>query len=198
VKALNFLLPHIRRVPNALSRNDFAENAAQKLGIESALMRQELKRAAQQRLESVRSARPTTVTETEQILLRALLLPEADSARALAAEQLGAHAEWYVDLPTEALLEVLVNSPPPDNPFEAAPDDVSRGLLASALPTSETEEETTAEKVQSALEALHDRYLDRKTREVQTQMGEAEKRGDQTMRLKLLQELMRLTRERQR
>jgi DNA primase len=198
VKALNFLLPHIRRVPNALARNDFAENAAQKLGIESALMRQELKRAAQQRLESVRSTQPTTVTETERILLRALLLPEADSARALAAEQLGAHPEWFADLPTEALLEVFVNSAPPENPFEAAPDDLSRGLLASALQTSEKEEETTAVKVQSALEALHDRYLDRKTREVQSQIGEAEKRGDQAMRLKLLQELMRLMRERQR
>jgi len=198
VKALNFLLPHIRRVPSPIARNDFAENAAQKLGIESVLMRQELKRAAAQRLESVPAARTTAVTETEKILLRALLLPEADSARALAAEQLGAHAEWYADLPTEALLEVLANSAPPENPFEAAPDDASRGLLASALPTSEEEEETTAAKVQNALEALHGRYLDRKIREVQMQIGEAEKSGDQPTRLKLLQELMRLTRERQR
>jgi DNA primase len=185
-------------VPSPIARNDFAENAAQKLGIESVLMRQELKRAAAQRLESVPAARTTAVTETEKILLRALLLPEADSARALAAEQLGAHAEWYADLPTEALLEVLANSAPPENPFEAAPDDASRGLLASALPTSEEEEETTAAKVQSALEALHGRYLDRKIREVQMQIGEAEKSGDQPTRLKLLQELMRLTRERQR
>jgi DNA primase len=161
-------------------------------------MRQELKRAAAQRLESVPSARATEVTETERILLRALLLPEADSARALAAEQLGAHPEWFADLPTEALLEVLVNSAPPDNPFEAAPDDVSRRLLASALPTSEQEEETTADKVQSALETLRDRYLDRKTREVNSQIGEAEKRGDQAMKVKLQQELMRLMRERQR
>jgi len=198
VKAQNFLLPHIRRVPNPIARNDFAENAAQKLGIESSLMRQELKRAAAQRLESVPAARAAAVTETEKILLRALLLPEADSARALAAEQLGVHAEWYADLPTEALLEVLANSAPPENPFEAAPDDASRRLLASVLTTSEQEDETTAVKVQSALEALHDRYLDRKTREVQTQISEAEKRADQPMRLKLLQELMRLTRERQR
>ena len=93
---------------------------------------------------------------------------------------------------------MLANSAPPENPFEAAPDDASRGLLASALPTSEEEEETTAAKVQNALEALHGRDLDRKTREVQMQIGEAEKSGDQPTRLKLLQELMRLTRERQR
>jgi len=197
VKAMNFLLPHIRRVPNALARNDFAENASQKLGIESALMRQELKHAVQQRLESVRSTQPTTVTETERILLRALLLPEADSARALAAEQLGAHPEWYADLPTEGLLEVLVNSAPPENPFEVAPDDVSRGLLASAMQTSEHEEETTAEKVQSALAALHGRYFDRKIRELEMQIKEAAKRGDFAMQGKLFLEQTRLKREQQ-
>ncbi len=56
VKALNMLLPHIRRVPNAIARSDFAENAAQKLGIESSLVRQELRQAAAQRLESVKAA----------------------------------------------------------------------------------------------------------------------------------------------
>src|SRR3978361_786761 len=46
VRALNFLLPHIRRIPNALLRDEFANNAAQQLGIDSAIMRQELKQAA--------------------------------------------------------------------------------------------------------------------------------------------------------
>ena len=81
VKALNFLLPHIRRVPNAIARAEFADNAAQKLGIESSLVRQELKQAAQQRLESVKAAQPQAVSELERILLCALVLPEADSAR---------------------------------------------------------------------------------------------------------------------
>ena len=48
MKALNFLLPHIRRIPNAIIRREFADNAAQKLGIESSLVLQELKQAAQQ------------------------------------------------------------------------------------------------------------------------------------------------------
>ncbi len=41
MRALNFLLPHIRRIPNALQRDEFANNAAQQLGIDSAIMRQE-------------------------------------------------------------------------------------------------------------------------------------------------------------
>ena len=42
VKQLNFLLPHIRRMPNPIQRDEFAADAAQKLGIDSALLRQEL------------------------------------------------------------------------------------------------------------------------------------------------------------
>jgi DNA primase len=201
VKALNFLLPHIRRVPNAIARNDFAENAAQKLDIESSLMRQELKQAAAQRLESVKAAQPRAVTEVERILLCALVLPEADSARQLAAERLGANPEWFADMASSTLIEVLVNAPAPDNPFEAAPDEASRALLASALHSaSETEEgnETSILRVQSALESLQDKYLDRRLRELRVQMSEAQRRGDNEMLMRLAQEKLRLDRERTR
>jgi DNA primase len=201
VKALNFLLPHIRRVPNAIARNDFAENAAQKLGIESSLMRQELKQAAAQRLESVKAAQPRAVTEVERILLCALVLPEADSARQLAAERLGANPEWFADMASSSLIEVLVNAPAPQNPFEAAPDETSRALLASALHSaSETEEgnETSILRVQSALESLQDKYLDRRLRELRVQMSEAQRRGDDEMLMRLAQEKLRLDRERTR
>ena len=195
VKALNMLLPHIRRVPNPIARNDFAENAAQKLGIESSLMRHELKQAAAQRLESVRAPQLHAVTEVERILLCALVLPEADSARALAAERLGANPEWYADLPAAAVMEALVNAPAPDNPFEAAPDEGSRALLASALQGAAADGESSAERVQGALQTLRTQYLERKSREVRTQMVEAQRRGDQEMLLRLAQEKLRLDRE---
>jgi DNA primase len=199
VKALNFLLPHIRRIPNAIARNDFAENAAQKLGIESSLMRQELKQAAQQRLESVRAAQPSAVNEVERILLCALVLPEADSARARAAAELGAHPDWFAELPSAAVIEVLVNAPAPDNPFDAAPDEASRTLLARALQApAEDAQESTAATVQSALDSLHDKYLDRRQRELRAQMDEAQRRGDEAALLRLAQEKLRLDRERRR
>jgi len=199
VKALNMLLPHIRRIPNAIARADFADNAAQKLGIESSLMRQELKQAAQQRLESVRAAQPNNVTEVERILLCALVLPEADSARALAAAELGAHPDWFAELASAAVMEVLVNAPAPDNPLDAAPDEASRTLLAGLLHTAQEQDaETFPGKVQGALETLADRYTDRRLREITLQIGEAERRGDEAMRLRLMQEQMRLNRERMR
>ena len=193
VKALNFLLPHIRKIPSAVVRNEFAENAAQKLGIESSLMRQELKQAASQRLESVRASQPRAVTEVERILLCALVLPDADSARQLAAETLGANPEWFSGLGSAAVMEVLVSGPAPDNPFEAAPDEASRGLLASALHGGG--EEDLAVKVEGALDTLREQYLERRSREVRVQMAEAQRRGDQEMLMKLAQEKVRLDAE---
>src|SRR5271154_6523439 len=72
VKALNFLLPHIRRMPNRIQRDEFAADAAQKLGIDSAILRQELKQAAAARVESVRAQLPPA-TAGEGVLLRALV-----------------------------------------------------------------------------------------------------------------------------
>ena len=46
VKAMNYLLPHIRRMPEKLARDQFAGDAAQKLGIDSAVLREELRQAA--------------------------------------------------------------------------------------------------------------------------------------------------------
>jgi DNA primase len=200
VKALNFLLPHIRRIPNAIARAEFAENAAQKLGIESSLLRQELKNAAQHRIDSVRAPEPRAVTEVERVLLRALVLPEADSARALAAEQLGAYPEWYADLPSAPVIESLANAPVPDNPLLAAPDQATRSMLATALlqQSKDGERDLTAADVQRALEALRERYLERRQREVRVQMAEAQRRGDEPELLRLAQEKLRLDRERRR
>ena len=54
---MNFLLPHIRRMPEKLARDQFAADAAQKLGIDSAVLREELRQAALKRRERM-EARP--------------------------------------------------------------------------------------------------------------------------------------------
>lgn len=200
VRALNFLLPHIRRVPHAIVRDEFAKNAAQKLGIDSSLVLQELKQAAQQRLESVRAPQPRAVSEVERVLLCALVLPEADSARALAATTLGAHPQWFAELPTAAVIEALVDAPAPDNPLQAAPDEHSRMLLASALHVSSEvvgpEHELSPQAVRNALRTLQERYLERRGRELRAAMTEASLRGDQATLLQLARQKMELDQER--
>jgi DNA primase len=200
VKALNFLLPHIRRMPNRIQRDEFAADAAQKLGIDSAILRQELKQAAAQRVESVRSHSHDPASETERILIRALVLPESDPARTLAADQLSQHPEWYDSLPSAALLEALSHAPAPPNPLDAAPDQQSRALLALTLrqaddPASSSDAKPMTEQVENALHALAHRQLERRQRELRTLIAEADRRGDHDMLSKLTQEKLQIDRK---
>ncbi len=199
VKALNFLLPHIRRMPNRIQRDEFAADAAQKLGIDSAILRQELKQAAAQRTESVRAHTHDPASETERVLLRALVLPEHDAARTFAADQLTQHPEWFDTLPSAAVLEALANAPAPPNPLDAAPDQQSRVLLARALQhdedtSSNSKEQSMTEQVENALHTLERRQLERRQREVRTLLAEADRRGDQDMLLKLTAEKLQIDR----
>jgi DNA primase len=203
VKALNFLLPHIRRMPNRIHRDEFAADAAQKLGIDSMILRQEIKQAAAQRVESVRAHAGVAASENERILLRALVLAEDDPARILAADQLSQHPEWYENLPAAAVLESLANGPVPPNPLDAAADPESRTLLALALQHHEDpaeadtrrEPQSMTEQVEHALHTLETRRLERRQREVRTLMAEADRRGDLDMSNKLAAERAQIDRD---
>ncbi len=205
VRAMNFLLPHIRRMPNAIQRSEFVEDAAQKLAIDSALLKQEIKQAAAQRLESVRAHRPTPASETERVLLRALVLPDGDEARVQAVAGLEEHPEWYEGLPGAPLFDALVHGPSPENPLEAAPDTQSRAMLAevlnSVIDTSSASQmqargapQSLHDQIASALEALETRYLEHRQRELRTSIAEAERRNDTSMVGSLTQEKMKVDR----
>jgi DNA primase len=73
VKAVNYLLPHIQRVPNRIIRDELAAEISQKLGIDSAVLRQELKHAAGARSATqVKSPSAAQITGAERVLIRAL------------------------------------------------------------------------------------------------------------------------------
>ena len=80
MKAMNYLLPHIRRMPEKLARDQFATDAAQKLGIDSAVLREELRQAALRRRDHI-EARATALTEVERVLLRALAITDPEHER---------------------------------------------------------------------------------------------------------------------
>ena len=204
-KAMNYLLPHIRRIPHKLTRENFVSAVRDALKIDSALLFEELRTAAAQRLASVRAHADSPVSETERVLLRALTLPEGAPARALAAEKLVATPAWADGLASSALLEALANAaaampdvaftsgPPAGNPLDLAPDEASRNLLASVLlQAHESEEENLEVAVEDALSALERRALERRQRELRTLIAEADRKGDQDMVTKLTQELQHL------
>ena len=196
VAAMNYLLPHIRRMTHPIRRNQFAEDAANKLGIDSALMRQELKQAAAQRVASVPAHRSEPLTETERILLRALVLPESDSARVIASTHIADHPEWIADLATADLLDALAHSPVPPNPLDAASTDEARAHLALALDhTPQSTDTPLTEQVEGALHTLEHRRLERRQRELRSQIAEADRRGDTEMLNKLIQEKLDIDRK---
>jgi DNA primase len=196
VKALNFLLPHIRRMGHPIRRSQFADDAANKLGIDSALMRQELKQAAAQRTESIPAHRAEPLTETERILLRALVLPESDHGRAHAAASISAHPEWIADLATADLLDSLAHAPAPSNPLDAASTDELRAHLAHSLDHApQPSDPPLLTQLEGALHTLARRRLERRQRELRTQIAEADRRGDQEMLARLMAEKVQIDRE---
>ncbi len=197
LKAMNFLLPHIRRLPSALARADFAADAAQKLAIDSAMLRQEMQQAAAQRLGSVRQTAATAINETERILLRALVLPVSDRARQRVATEIAAHPEWLEGLAAAALLEALAHASLDAvlDPMQIAPDDASREMLARVLAEDHGDEAgTLAADAGNALHTLERRRLERRQRELRAQTAEAERRGDATMLEVLSGEMMQVHR----
>ena len=190
VNAMNFLLPHIRRMTHPIRRNQFAEDAANKLGIDSALMREELKQAAAQRVASVPAHRAEPLTETERILLRALVLKESDPARVIASTHLAEHPEWIADLATADLLDALAHAPAPENPLDAATSEELRMHLVHALEEPAHGPEPNAlpltAQVEGALHTLEHRRLERRQRELRSQIAEADRRGDQEMLARLI------------
>ncbi len=71
VKAMNFLLPHIRRMPEKLAREQFAADVAQKLGIDSAVLREELRQAALKRRDRMEAPPQNTLLPFERFFIEA-------------------------------------------------------------------------------------------------------------------------------
>jgi DNA primase len=176
VKALNFLLPHIRRMKEKLARDQFAADAAQKLGIDSAVLREELRQAALKRRDHI-EARPTGLTEVERVLLRALAIsePEFEEARRVAAEAVSRRPELFEGLAAFRALCLLAGRGARD-PMEVVEDEGQRALLAEAL-LAETEPPTDATVI-GAVVSLEKRRIEAQIRDMRAQIGEAERRGD--------------------
>jgi DNA primase len=192
VKAMNFLLPHIRRMPEKLARDQFAHDAAQKLGIDSAVLREELRQAALRRRDHIET-RATALTEVERVLLRALAIddPENERARGLAAQALAEQPAWFEHLGVFAALQALSTRQARD-PMDVVEDDAQRALLAETL-LAETKPPEENE-VQSAIQEIHERAIVRRQRELRELIAEAERRGDFTELAVLTQQKLDLDR----
>jgi DNA primase len=209
-KAVKYLLPHIQRVPSRIVRDELAQEIAQKLGIDSVVLRQELRHVAVTRsAAAVRAPAETQVTDAERILIRALasarqMQPgqEHISARDGAEEefdparqaQFVLHSEGlHRGLTTESLAEALLNAESEvADVMEVPSTDGERRLLASIL--LREDEDLTAERLEGAVRALRRIHLRRQQQHVQRELKKPGVSEDKDRLKELLVELERLSR----
>ncbi len=183
VKAVNHLLPHIQRVPNRIVRDELALEISQKLGIDSAVLRQELKHAATTRSTTeVKAPAEAQVTGAERVLIRALAsATQMQASGARSSSRDGAEEEFdparqaqfalqsehlYEGLASQSLIEALLEAGTETADAMALPKtEEDRRLLASILMSEE--EELTPETVEGAVRALRRIYLQRRGGEAQ-------------------------------
>jgi DNA primase len=208
-KAVKYLLPHIQRVPSRIVRDELAQEIAQKLNIDSAVLRQELRHVAATRsAATVKTPTETQVTDAERILIRALASArqmqtgeDHISARDGAEEEFNParQARFALEnealhrgLATESLVESLLNAGAEiADVMEVAQSEADRRLLATIL--LKEDEELTAERVEGALRALRRIHYRRRLEQVQQELQT--KRGREASELQaLLDEKLRLKR----
>jgi DNA primase len=210
VKAVNYLLPHIQRIPSRIVRDELGQEIAQKLGIDSAVLRQEFRHVASQRSASAVKAPPEAqATDAERILVRALasarqMNPDAErvSARDGAEEEFDpARQAQYAfqseglhrGLATESLVDALLNAAPElADVMEVPCSDGERRMLASIL--LKEDEELTAERLDGAVRALRRIHLRLRLEETHRELKKPGLSDDKIRMKELLLEVERLSR----
>jgi DNA primase len=208
VRAVNHLLPHIQRVPSRITRDELALEISQKLGIDSAVLRQELKHAAGSRATSqLKATADMQVTGAERVLIRALAsATQMQSSATRTSAREGTDEEFdparqaqyalqsehlYEGLASQSLLEALLEISGKTADVMALPKtEEDRRQLAAILMNED--EDLTPETIEGAVRGLRRIYLRRRLEQVQLalqRMGvsAAEKQA-------LLQEKVRLKR----
>ncbi len=183
--ALNFLLPHIRRIPNRIARDAFAIDAAQALGIDSALVRAELKEAAAKRRDSL-ATQNFALNHAERILLQAFSAPRSSDCNIVAEGNWHQHAPDFAALRADvrAMVEQLRTRPDGADPLVAITDPSHRQMLAELF-LSIHDSEPSSDDVDAAVLAIRRQAIEHQQRQLRADLERAERVGkpDEVLRL---------------
>jgi DNA primase len=218
-KAVNYLLPHIQRVPSRIVRDELSQEIAQKLGIDSSVLRQELRHVASERsATAVKAPAEAQPTDAERILIRALASARQMQAGEHVSARDDAHevikrevikdeefdparqAQYALQseglhrgLATESLVEALLNAGAEiADVMEVPCSETERRMLASIL--LKEDEELSAERLEGAVRALRRIHLRRRLEQVQRELTKPGISDDKVIRNELLLEKDRLSR----
>jgi len=170
LRAVNFLLPYVQKIPNRLLRSEWATRIAQQLRLEEPVLRAALSRAAAERRSEVKT-QPELMGRAAKPVERRLIrmLAEGEGFRTELAQQLQ-QGQLYHGLETEKIFTALIVaslSGEPVQPTELAAslEERDRKMFYEIL--FEDSSEPTWEEAQSCLETLRHRQAEKELADVQ-------------------------------
>ena len=194
LRAVNFLLPYVQKIPNRLLRSEWATRIAQQLRLEEPVLRAALSKAAAERRSGLKVA-PELVGRAAKPVERRLIrmLAEADSFRRELAQRLSA-AELCTGLETEKVFTALIAANLAGSTMEpteiaAGLEERDRRMLFEIL--FEESSGLTWEEAESCLESLQNRQTERALADLQRSIEADPASPEMRTLLSKKQELMR-------
>lgn len=194
VRAVNFLLPYVQKIPNRILRSEWATRIAQQLRLDEPVLRAALSKAASERRSEVKT-QPELIGRAAKPVERRLIrmLAEAEGFRHELAQRLQ-NARLYHGLETEKIFAALVIASLAGQPLQATEvaavlEERDRRLLFEIL--FEETNEPTWEEALSCIEALQNRQAERELAEVQRNIEASPSAPEMRGLLEKKQELMR-------
>ena len=173
LRALNFLLPYLQKIPNRLLRSEWATRISQQLRVDEPVLRAALSKAAAERRSEVKLT-PELVGKPAKPIERRLIrmLVEAEGFRRELAQRLE-QTRLYQGLETEKIFAALIAAGLSDEPGSATEigaslEERDRRLYFEIL--FEEAQEGTWEEAESCLEALRERQIERELATVQREI----------------------------
>ena len=198
VAALGLLMPAINLAPDKIRRVAQADEAAAYLGIDPGLVLDQFRRAAvDRRAPTFTASSLDELSQSEKLLIRTLLESAEAREEILTSATEMARAE---SLASADILEAMAATGGSDDPFqysgvEGRLETKDRERL-SLIVFEPTAGEISLADARQALGALKRRSWEKRYRAVRRQIEQAEKAGDRSEALRLLQAKTRLERER--
>ncbi len=170
LRAVNFLLPYVQKIPNRILRSEWATRIAQQLRLDEPVLRAALSKAATERRSEVKT-QPGLLGRAAKPVERRLIhmLAEAEGFRLELAQHLQ-NARLYHGLETEKIFAALVIASLSGQPVQATEvasvlEERDRRLLFEIL--FEEANEPTWEEAMSCIEALQNRQAEQELADVQ-------------------------------
>jgi DNA primase len=194
LRAVNFLLPYVQKIPNRLLRSEWATRIAQQLRLDEPVLRAALSKAAAERRSGLKVA-PELVGRAAKPAERRLIrmLVEAEEFRKELAERLK-DARLYEGLETEKVFAALIAANLAGSAMDATEiaarlEERDRRMLFEIL--FEESSELTWEEAASCLESLQNRQAERALADVQRSIEANPAPAELRSLLEKKQELMR-------